>query len=242
MAFQFISTAKYAEMSVLALGDPPSWTRLEPQSTLGDPRPGIEARVHDPLWLIGRQWQLGEFRGEDAGTPLTVRVITRTRPVDRWAPLGDGEGEAVGRPFARETRDLLEPTIEREPSDGTGPGLRARAESGAVLLAALDDEGLGDARAAVAAAFTLDLAPAADRALDPQWSRLARLLKGGALVDGEALCQSFEAAGGALPPALAPGAPGLLEAITAWAAWHRAEVAPAPGGEDLWVGERFEYR
>jgi len=175
MAFQFISTAKFVEMnSALALGDPPSWTRLEPQSTLGDPRPGIEARVHDPLWLIGRQWQLGEFRGEDAGTPLTVQVITRTRPVDRWAPLGDREGEAVGRPFARETRDLLEPTIEREPSDGTGPGLRARAESGAVLLAALDDEGLGDARAAVAAAFTLDLAPAADRALTCPCTKASR--------------------------------------------------------------------
>ena len=28
------------------------------------------------------------------------------------------------------------------------------------------------------------------------------------MVDGEALCQAFEASGGALPPALAPGAPG----------------------------------
>src|ERR1044071_4611126 len=114
MAFDFLSTAKFAQLNnTFALADPPSWTRLEPQSTLGDPRPGIEARLHDPLWLIGRQWQLGGSQGEDAGTPLTVRVITLTRLVDRWAPIGD----AVGRPFAREARDLLEPPIEREPSE-----------------------------------------------------------------------------------------------------------------------------
>src|SRR5262245_4969652 len=239
MAFQFITTAKFAQMNgTFALADPPSWTRLEPQSILGDPRPGIEGRLHDPLWLLGRQWQLGEFQGEDAGTPLTVRVLTRTRPVDRWAPMGEG----TGRPSAREPRDLLEPTIEREPPDGPQPGLRARAESGAVLLAALDDEGLDDARAAAAAAFPLDLGPAADGALDAAWQRLARVLKGGAMLDGEALCQAVEAEAGGLPAALAPGAPGLLDVITAWVAWHRAEIAPVPDGEDLWVGERLEYR
>ncbi len=239
MAFDFLSTGKFTELNgVLALLDPPSWTRLEPQSTLGDPRPGIEARVHDPLWMIGRQWQLGEFQGEDAGTPLTVRTVTRTRRVDRWAPMGD----AIVRPFGRGASDLLEPIVEREPPDGMAPGLRARAESGAVLLAALDDEGLEDARAAAVAAFPLDLGSVEGGSLDPAWSRLVRLFHGRPMVDGEALCQAVDAAGGALPPQLAPGAPGLLAAVKAWAEWHRAEIAPTPGGEDLWVGERFEYR
>jgi hypothetical protein len=245
MAFKFISTAKYGQMPVLALADPPSWTRLEPQSTLGDPRPGIEARVHDPLWLICRQWQLGEFRGEDAGTPLTVRVTTRTHVVDRWAPLGEADADLIGRPFAKGARDLLEPTIEREPATGGAVGLRRRAESGAALLAALDDEGLGDLRATLAAAFPLDLGAVPNGDLDPVWTRLTRLLKGGNMTDGEALCQAFEAAGG-LPAAIAPADPGaaasLLEVVTRWADWHRAEVAPTAGGEDLWIGERFEHR
>ena len=85
MPFDFISKEKFAVVEAMAFLEPPSWTRLEPQSATGDPRPGIEARVHDPLWLMGRQWQLGEFAGEDAGTPLTVRVVTRT-VADR--PLG----------------------------------------------------------------------------------------------------------------------------------------------------------
>jgi hypothetical protein len=245
MAFAFLSTAKFTEIEAFALANPPSWTRLEPQATLGDPRPGIEARVHDPLWFIGRQWQLGEFQGEDAGTPLTVRVTTRTRMVDRWAPLGEAEADLTGRPFGKDARDLLEPTIEREPAAGGPVGLRPRAESGAALLAALDDEDLGDLRVALAAAFPLDLGPAPDGELDPAWTRLARLLKAGGLVDGEELCQAFEAAGG-LPAAIVPADPGaaakLLDVVTRWAGWHRSEVAPAPGGEDLWIGERFEYR
>src|SRR5262249_50214129 len=138
MAFAFLSTAKYPGIEAFALANPPTWTRLEPQATLGGPRPGIEACVHDPLWFIGRQWQLGEFQGEDAGTPLTVRVTTRTRLVDRWAPLGDTEADLTGRPFGKDARDLLEPTVEREPAAGGPVGLRPRAESGAALLAALD--------------------------------------------------------------------------------------------------------
>ena len=30
---------------------------------------GLSAPLADPLWLIGRQWQFDELRGEDAGTP-----------------------------------------------------------------------------------------------------------------------------------------------------------------------------
>jgi hypothetical protein len=47
--------------------EPPGWTRLEPQSRGRNPSPGLEARMHDPLWLLARQWQFGEFHGEDAG-------------------------------------------------------------------------------------------------------------------------------------------------------------------------------
>ena len=30
--------------------------------------------MFDPLWLLTRQWQVGEFQGEDAGTPVLARV------------------------------------------------------------------------------------------------------------------------------------------------------------------------
>ena len=42
------------------------------------------ARVHDPLWLLARQWQVGEFQGEDAGTPVVARWRARVAPLSRF--------------------------------------------------------------------------------------------------------------------------------------------------------------
>src|SRR5947208_8380617 len=144
MPLPFLSFETFQEVKSFVLLDPPSWTRLEPQSRSGDPRPGIEARVHDPLWFLCRQWQLGEFEGEDAGSPLTVRVVTRTAAVDRWAA---GDGDEV-RVLDRTAQDLLEPLVEREPAGAgeLGPGLRPRAEAGAALRAAPDDARLRSPR------------------------------------------------------------------------------------------------
>lgn len=248
--FEFISNETFAEVT-FALVKPPTWTRLEPQSTTGDPRPGIEARVHDPLWLVGRQWQLGEFEGEDAGTPLTVRVVTRTVSVDRWSA---GDAGAV-QPLDRERQDLLEPWVEREPlaAGARGPGLRPRAEAASALLAALDDAGLGAAhRDAFTANCPLDLVatdhPDGEHAdLDPAWVRLKRLLDGRGMADGELVAEAFEAAGpGSLPPWLAAADDGerdaLLAVVDPWLGWYRAEVSPPPGGDDAWIGERLEHR
>ena len=37
-------------------------------------RSTVSARLFDPLWLLTRQWQTGEFQAEDAGTPVMARV------------------------------------------------------------------------------------------------------------------------------------------------------------------------
>ena len=33
----------------------------------------LRLRVHDPLWMLMRQWQMGEFRGNNTGTAMSVR-------------------------------------------------------------------------------------------------------------------------------------------------------------------------
>lgn len=241
----FLTRDRFTAIESFALLNPPSWTRLEPQATAGDPRPGLEARVHDPLWALARQWQLGEFAGEDAGTPLTVRVVTRTSRVDRWAAGDAGEP----RSFGRDQQELLEPHVEREPLDGAMPGLRARVEAGAAWLATLDDAGLSRYRGAFVVNCPLDLDPThytggAQSSLDPAWDRLVRRLEGGEVADGEAVCQAFEAAGN-IPAFVVLAAAGdrhrLLDAFDEWHRWYRGEVAPAPGGDDAWVGARLEY-
>lgn len=246
MAADFVTKEKFAAIDAFALIEPPTWTRLEPQGTAGDPRPGIEARVHDPLWFLARQWQLGEFEGEDAGTPLTVRVVTRTAAIDRWAS-GDA---GPPREFGRNGQELLEPLVEREPVAAGGPGLRPRAESAATLLAALEDAGLGGHRASFVANCPLDLDPThypdgANANLDPEWLRLTRLLRNRGMADGELVCRALEAAAD-LPPWLVPADAGeraaLRDVLDEWRAWYRGEIAPPAGGDSSWVGERLEYR
>src|SRR4051794_9158255 len=138
----FFRQFDYPTVFTMARGTP-SWTRLEPQSVSGDPRPGLEARVHDPLWLLCRQWQLGELEGEDAGSPVGVELATTSRLLTRWQ-AGDwqvaSEQVAGGRaapvlPLA--AGEPLEPVVEAEP----GPllGLRQRIEAGGIFVGALRD-------------------------------------------------------------------------------------------------------
>src|SRR4029453_19584188 len=49
-----------------------SWTHLEVRSRQADMRVSLSARVFDPLWLMARQWQVGEVQGEVAGLPGLV--------------------------------------------------------------------------------------------------------------------------------------------------------------------------
>ena len=67
-----------------------NWNRLEPHPRTDDQSAavaaGLEARVRDPLWLLGRQWQFREFEGEDTGSPITVRLQYASTHLSRWAP------------------------------------------------------------------------------------------------------------------------------------------------------------
>ena len=54
------------------------WTRIEPDNSDPTLRAGARAELADPLWLLARQWQMGEFRGEDVGTPVLATLETAT--------------------------------------------------------------------------------------------------------------------------------------------------------------------
>lgn len=56
--------------------------RLEPQQgPLGDLQRGFAAELGDPLWLLGRQWHMGEHQGENASTPLMVELSVSETPI-----------------------------------------------------------------------------------------------------------------------------------------------------------------
>ena len=61
------------------------WNRLEGNPRQADFSRSLRAEVRDPLWMLTRQWQFGEFQGEDAGSPINVDVLTRHYALNRYA-------------------------------------------------------------------------------------------------------------------------------------------------------------
>ncbi|WP_328960614.1 hypothetical protein [Streptomyces virginiae] len=60
------------------------WNRLEgrPRTVAFDR--ALRAEIRDPLWLLTRQWQLGEFQGSDAGTAVTATYSVATATPSRF--------------------------------------------------------------------------------------------------------------------------------------------------------------
>jgi hypothetical protein len=60
-----------------------SWQRLKPNSRDSEMSDGVQATIHDPAWMLARQWQLGEFEGEDVGSPISVSVSTMQNKISK---------------------------------------------------------------------------------------------------------------------------------------------------------------
>lgn len=84
------------------------WNRLEGRPRTTDFDRALRAEIRDPLWLLARQWQLGEFRGTDGGSPVTALYSVVASPPTRFRP-GDGPAEPLP------TDRPLEAVAERRP-------------------------------------------------------------------------------------------------------------------------------
>jgi len=83
------------------------WNRLEGRSRTVQYDRALRAEVRDALWFLARQWQFGEFKGEDAGSPVEVRAAVRVDPLQHYAVRG--EDAVVYDPAV-----ALETHVERE--------------------------------------------------------------------------------------------------------------------------------
>ena len=84
-----------------------SWNRLEPRTRSSDFDSALGAKIHDPLWMLTRQWQFGEFQGEDTGSAVFAKVQIETTQVTKFK-----NGEAAV-PF--DDSIPLEARVERLP-------------------------------------------------------------------------------------------------------------------------------
>jgi hypothetical protein len=108
--------------------------RLEADPHQQDLARGWRAELADPLWMLGRQWQMGEHQAEDASSPVQVEVSIRTTPIGPVA--GQGHLDPATIP--------AEAIVESEPLDWWTAGRRVRigrqvakaAQEGGVTLPA----------------------------------------------------------------------------------------------------------
>jgi hypothetical protein len=223
----------------LVIGQPAitRWQRLETDVTALDLAPGLEARVADPLWLVGRQWQLAELKGEDAGTPIRAAVEGERFPVHFPADAPRGREALAGRD------GLIEPVVEAESARAERPAFAA--EAGLDFERALRLYGAAASIPAFRARFPFAAPADFDAGVDRAGGRFLALTAGRA-IDGGTLGQALQAHRDAdghvtsLPPGL-PANSDVLRAATEWlAAWESFVYEPEDG--TYWRDSRLEYQ
>lgn len=211
------------------------WSRLEPRPRARSIADTLAARVRDPLWLLARQWQLGEFRGEDAATPAFVQVAAGLGGLRSWSARG-GEQQPLpaGQP--------IEPVALGEDIDETD--LSLAVELGQVFEEALREL---DQPTLIDAFRTSYPLTASEVTVDARDSDALRFLDlaAGRVTHGVDLFLAAERALPGLPlkPALEPGEMGVVRtALEQLRAWLRETVGRLGHTDaEAWVPERLEY-
>jgi hypothetical protein len=224
------------------------WNRLE-----GRPRTerfdrALAAEIRDPLWMLTRQWQMGEFIGDDAGSPIDVRVQIATSILDTYRAIHGG-------PEPLDDRVPLEARVEPRPLPlrlaSNRMQLEVRVLAGRQWLKMLAPV-LAAAPAAAGqfgARYPIDLPSidgaddAATRAHVEGWSNVAAVAS--RRMDGLALFAHLAAPPGNKASdgiAALAGMDAQVDPIAArYVAWFRRVLAQ-PGTNDAWESERLEYQ
>src|SRR5437773_10029975 len=64
------------------------WNRLESRPRADNFARALRAEVQDALWMLTRQWQMGEFLGDDAGSPIFAKVRIETSRLRNYRAAG----------------------------------------------------------------------------------------------------------------------------------------------------------
>jgi len=210
------------------------WERIEGSSHDDELDAGVEARVADPLWMLARQWQVGELRGDDAGSPITARLAWTATRLTSYRPGTDGPVVPIP------TRQPLERVVEAAPAPSAGSArLHWSARLGAQLVRRLSRRRLDDVVAALRDAVG---APVENDALAlPGAGTMTVQVLARRALDGAALLAARDAT---VQEALA-GLPADrrtagLEVIDEWRARTRSRFATPP--VDTWDDHRLEHR
>lgn len=230
-----------------------SWMRLEPRSRDTEMQSSLQARIYDPLWMLARQWQLGEFAGQDNGSPVTARWRGEAGRLSRYHAGTIAPDTIVDAAGYDARRMPLETLVEREtvrpPHGQAAPErLRLAAEAGQQFLRILGRQPLArDYRAGFIARYAfVPLSEQQQAALD-EHSRDFLALMAPRLPDGRRLHRAFRSRGAdriVIEPELEVAPADLAEvekAARLWLEWFETMFSEPEDGAAAWLPERMEY-
>jgi hypothetical protein len=228
-----------------------SWNRIEPQVGGADIELSAAMRVFDPLWMLTRQWQLGEYQGEDAGSPVKARIRANSATLSRWH-RGTLQSNSPGLPYsptALPLEALIESVRIRAGNASEPSTLQLAVDAGLHFLRLLSSDTKARKYAtAFRQRYAVEPLGADEVArLDASSRDLLGAMRGRAL-DGRRLVAALRAAGATVPniePALAvtpADLPAVRAVASAWLLWHDTLLhEPADDTNSAWLPERMEY-
>jgi hypothetical protein len=224
-----------------------TWTRLEPNPRQAAMEETLKARIYDPLWMLARQWQLGEFQGEDNGSPVTVSLQGESSQLTRFAPGPLASAPVQGDRFDS-TNIPLEVQVERErarPRPNSVEKLQFAAEAGQHFLRMLARESFGTLyHAAIVAKFPLPKpSPEQVSAAGPRDLKFLTIMSG-RVPDGTAVANDLRQSA-ALNGVVRPEHQTALQRVSdAFIRWYDQLFNESPGGANddrAWLPSRMEY-
>lgn len=206
----------------------------------------LRAEVRDALWMLTKQWQMGEFEGSDAGSPAFTKLQVDTTRLTKYRP--DAQATQL---FENDVP--LEAKVERRPlpmgSASRPLSLDIRLLMGRQWLALI--KGIGAYESDYITAYGITApdptkASDADRCAHPEvWQMYAAVA--GKLMDGAALYAylladpAHHAYDGI--PVIAAQQPLIDDKVARFKAWfNRQFLQPPPSGDDAWVPPQLEYQ
>jgi len=224
-----------------------SWNRLEGRPRRPDFARALKAEIRDAMFMLSRQWQMGEFLGDDAGSPATVKMQLSTTRLRTYKA-------ARGTTLAFDESLPLEARVERRGLPLTmnlnAMALDIRLLMGRQWLKMLAS--VADYRAAFVQKYSIQ-APDPARKEDayicahPEaWQLVAALA--GRRMDGGALYAYLTSGTGRhawdnIPSVLGTHHSAIDDVAKAFVQWVNATFTQPPSkDEDAWLPDRLEYQ
>jgi hypothetical protein len=217
-----------------------AFNRLEGRPRTQNFDRALRAEVRDALWMVCKQWQMGEFHGSDAGSPVFTKLQVDTTRLTKYRPAA-----LAARAFKYDVP--LETMVEQRHVPLT---LDLRLVLGRRWLALIAD--VGNYAQAYIDAYPItapnpaDPADAGRCATADVWQTYAavagRAMDGGALytyLTSGANRHAYDNVAGVQQPDQGP----LDDRATRFLAWfNRLFLQPPQNSDDAWLPERLEYQ